>query len=236
MANNAKSIKQQLLALSEPERAKSQLRFFKDNPANKGLADQFIGLSMPVIREQVKQYKPLALDVCIQLLKSPLHEVRIFALLSMVALFKARKPDNKEAVFKAYLQHTPYINNWDLVDCSCYHIVGPYLMGKDTTRLEKLAKSANIWERRIAMVSTYHNIKLKDFQPTLILADLLIGDKEDLIHKAVGWMLKEVGKRDNALLVEFLQSRYQNMPRTMLRTAIEKMDKQTRQAYLDSKV
>lgn len=236
MTVDAQQIEQHLRALADPERADSAKRFFKSGPGEYGETDELLGINVPVIREQVKRFKPVPLDVCLQLLKSSFHEIRMFALLSMVVLFKLRKPDSKKAVFEAYLKNTRYINNWDLVDCSCYHIVGPYLAGKGTEQLTRLAKSSSLWERRIAMVSTYHNIKTEDYQPTLLLADILLHDDQDLMHKAVGWMLKEVGRRDQALLIEFLKPRYRSMPRTMLRTAIEKMDKNSRQAYLKGEV
>jgi len=221
-----------LKTLANPEHAKTALWFFKAGPGEYGEGDQFLGIRVPVIRQQVKAFKPVPLATCEKLLSSPFHEVRLFALLSMVELYQSKKPDLKSQVYESYMANRQYINNWDLVDSSSYKIVGPYLSDKSRKVLYQLATSENLWDRRIAIVTTYHFIKQNDFSDTLKLAEILLTDNHDLIHKAVGWMLKEIGKRDETTLINFLKPYYRVMPRTMLRTAIEKLDQDTRQSFL----
>lgn len=224
-----------LKLLANPEQAKTALWFFKAGPGEYGEGDRFLGIRVPVIRQQVKSFKPVPLSVCENLLQSAFHEVRMFALLSMVELFQSKKPNLKSEVFEVYMANRAYINNWDLVDCSCYKIVGPYLRGQSNELLYQLAKSDQLWDRRIAMVATYHFIKNGEFQTTLELATILVDDHHDLMHKAVGWMLKEVGKKDQTILLDFLKTHYRSVPRTMLRTAIEKLPQNTRQELLNSR-
>ena len=229
---NDKEIVQLLQSLAVPDKVEGAQRFFKSGAGEYGEGDKFLGVSVPQIRQTVKDCKPLDLSVCVKLMQSPYHEVRMFALLMMVALFSSRNPDLKQQIYNTYMEYRRFINNWDLVDCSCYKIVGPLLIERSRQPLLELAESDNLWDRRIAMVSTYHFIRANDFDTTFKLADILLKDKEDLIHKAVGWMLKEIGKRNKSALVQFLKSRYLTMPRTMLRTAIEKLSKDERNRYL----
>lgn len=223
MAVEAENIVKHLVSLSDPQRAAGASRFFKSGKGEYGEGDIFIGLSNPLIRDLVKQYKPLPIETCEELLGNKIHEIRFFALSMLVALYQPKKSRLKQAVVDLYLNNTMHINNWDLVDCSAYKILGDFLIDKDRSVLFKLAQSDCLWERRIAIVSNYAFIKLGDFNTTFELADILKTDKEDLIHKAVGWMLKEVGKRNSSLLLEFVQENRAILPRTLLRTAIEKL-------------
>jgi 3-methyladenine DNA glycosylase AlkD len=169
----------------------------------------------------------------LELLESPFHEARMLALLILVAKYSSAKTEaEKEAVYRAYLGHAKFINNWDLVDCSAEHIVGAYLFTRNRKPVYRLARSKSLWERRISIISTFHFIKRKDFSDTLAVAELLVHDKEDLMHKAVGWMLREVGKRNRDAEEGFLAKHYKEMPRTMLRYAIEKLPESERLAYL----
>jgi len=232
----ARDIIARLRSLADPVRASGSQRFFKSGAGDYGSGDRFLGISMPELRQQVKATKPLPLEICVELLSSPYHEVRMYALLMMVELFKSRDPHQKTSVYRAYLANRQGINNWDLVDCACYKILGPYLAARSHAPLFQLAESTRLWDRRIAIVSTYHFIRKGAFQTTLELAQLLLADREDLIHKAVGWMLKEIGKRDLKVLDLFLQAHYRAMPRVMLRTAIEKLPRHKRDAYLKGHV
>ncbi|MCW8998376.1 MAG: DNA alkylation repair protein, partial [Kangiellaceae bacterium] len=197
-----------------------------------GEGDVFIAVSNPDIHQAVKRFKPIELEACAILLQNQFHEVRFFALCMMIELYKPKKSHLKADVVGLYLNSTRFINNWDLVDCAAYKILGDYLLDKDRAVLFELAKSASLWERRIAIVCNFAFIKQNDFDTTFELADILLNDQEDLMHKAVGWMLKEVGKKAPSLLIKFLMSRYQQMPRMMLRTAIEKLPKNTRSEFL----
>jgi 3-methyladenine DNA glycosylase AlkD len=185
---------------------------------------------MPVLRQLAKTLIDTPLDDVIELLQSPFHEARILALLIWV--YQAKRGDDSLPLYRAYLANTQRINNWDLVDVTAEHIVGAHLFEKDRKPLYKLAKSNSLWERRIAIISTFHFIRLNDFDDTLSIADILLTDKEDLIQKAVGWMLREVGKREVVTQEAFLLPRYQQMPRTMLRYAIERFPDPLRLAYL----
>jgi len=218
--------------LANPQNALHLQRFFKTGPGQYGEGDQFLGIRVPVLREQAKKFKdtPLA-DVQI-LLTSAYHEERLCALLLLVQKFSRGSDAEKKSIYALYLRNTRYVNNWDLVDLSAYLIVGPYLADRDRRPLYALARAASLWERRIAIMSTFHFIKNNQFADTLAIAVLLLTDREDLMHKAVGWMLREIGKRDLAVEKEFLKSHYQRMPRTMLRYAIEKFPENERQRYL----
>ena len=166
------------------------------------------------------------------LLKSPWHEDRLFAALSLADRFKGGDVDVQRRVFNLYLEHAAYVNNWDLVDGSAHLIVGPWLENKSRKRLDTLARSRNLWKRRIAIMSTYHYIRGHDFADALRLSTILVNDPHDLIHKAVGWMLREIGNRDKPVEVAFLKNHYKMMPRTMLRYAIEKFSVRERKAWL----
>ena len=166
------------------------------------------------------------------MLQSKFHEERLLALFILVLIFKKAKDTDQKQIYDFYLEHTKYINNWDLVDSSAHLIVGPYLQHRDRAILSDLAKSKLLWDRRIAMLSTFHYIRQKDFGDALKIAEILQHDQEDLMHKAVGWMLREIGNRDLATEEVFLKKYYQNMPRTMLRYAIEKFEEEKRLRYL----
>jgi 3-methyladenine DNA glycosylase AlkD len=180
----------------------------------------------------VKQYREVSLKDVSWLLKSRFHEERLLALLMLVSLFETSSPKDKKKIYGLYLDHTAYINSWDLVDLSAEQIVGAYLRDGDKTPLYTLVRSKDFWERRIAIIATFHFIRNHEFDDTLRLSEILINDRKDLIHKAVGWMLREVGKRDMKIEEAFLKMHYRKMPRTMLRYAIEKFPEKTRQAYL----
>ncbi len=225
-----------LHSLAKPEIAEHSQRFFKTGKGEYGYGDKFLGIRVPILRKAVKKYKTTSLDVAVQLLHSEYHEIRLFALLLMVTQFSNADVDQQKKIYQTYLSHTQYINNWDLVDTTAHHIVGKYLEDKDRSVLYKLAKSNVLWERRIAIISTFHFIKQNDFNDCLLIAKQLLTDKEDLIHKAVGWMLREVGKRNQDMEVEFLKKHYQSMPRTMLRYAIEKFNEAERQKYLKGRI
>lgn len=228
----AEKIEKQLKALGNKTAAEHAQRFFKTGPGEYGEGDLFLGITVPVLRKLAKEHRGIALDEAVELLQSPLHEVRLLALLIMVLHAK----QNGAAVCRAYLANTRRINNWDLVDCSAEHIVGAHLFERDRKPLTRLAKSKSLWERRIAIIATFYFIRRNQFDDTLALADLLLNDKEDLMHKAVGWMLREVGKRDLNAEEEFLLPRYQNMPRTMLRYAIERFPEPKRLAWLQGRM
>ena len=225
-------IKAVLRSQADPTIAKHSQRFFKTDTGEYGEGDQFLGVRVPLLRRHAKEYKNIPLKDVIHLLKSAYHEERLLALLLLVQKFVKGDVKEKKAIYDVYLKHTVYINNWDLVDSSAYHIVGAYLEDKDRRPLYRLATSKSLWERRIAIMSTYHFIKRNDFKDTLKLSSELISDEEDLIHKAVGWMLREIGKRDRSVEELFLNKHYRAMPRTMLRYAIEKFPERERQKYL----
>jgi len=213
----------------EAERAKLFLRFFKTGKGEYGEGDLFLGITVPKTREIAKKYKDLNLKDLQKLLESKIHEHRLCAL--MILRFQYDKTKSKEIV-DFYLKNTKNINNWDLVDLSCSYIIGDWLKDKDRGLLYRLAKSKSLWERRIAIISTSQFIRNTQFEDTIKISEMLLTDKHDLIHKAVGWMLREMGKRDQKVLEKFLQKYSKQMPRTMLRYAIEKFDEQKRKSYL----
>lgn len=226
----ANKIEKRLKTLGSKDRAEQAQRFFKTGPGQYGEGDVFLGIRMPVLRTLAKELIDTPLDDAIELLQSRHHETRILALLIWV--YQVKRGDNTLPLYRAYLANTHRINNWDLVDVSAEHIVGAHLFSRSRKPLYKLAKSKSLWERRIAIIATFHFIRKNDFPDTLALADLLLNDAEDLMHKAVGWMLREVGNRDRAAEEAFLLPRYNQMPRTMLRYAIERFDEPRRQAFL----
>ncbi len=228
----AKQIRTHLQNLADHDIAEHSQRFFKTGKGEYGAGDKFMGIRVPVLRATAKQYREISLNEALKLLKSPWHEQRLTALLILVNKFQRGTQREQKAIFDAYLKNTRYINNWDLVDCSAHLIVGPYLFAKSQAKLDALARSNDLWERRIAMMATFHNIRQDSFEQTLKLARRFLNDKEDLIHKSTGWMLREIGKRDKAATVEFLNKHYKLMPRTMLRYAIEKFPERERQRYL----
>ncbi len=218
-----------------PARAALMQGFFKTGPGGYGEGDRFIGLTVPQVRGVVKLAAEASPKVVSSLLKSPIHEERLTALLIWVRQFAKGDEVRREAIYEGYLEHTRWINNWDLVDTSARDIVGAWLADKDRRVLYTLAKSASLWERRIAIVATFYFIREEEFQDTLAISELLLEDDEDLMHKATGWMLREVGKRDQGTMESFLVKHQRRMPRTMLRYAIEKLPEGRRQAYLQGK-
>lgn len=232
--STAKEIEHRLKDLGNPEQAAHAQRFFKTGPGEYGEGDLFLGIRVPVQRSLAKEYIETPLEELVELLQSPYHEVRLTALLVMTT--QARKGAPSLPLYQAYLAHTQRINNWDLVDVTAEHIVGRHLFDCSRKPLYTLAGSTNLWERRIAIMSTFYFIRKNDFDDTLAIADLLLHDDHDLMHKAVGWMLREVGNRDQLREEAFLRPRYQDMPRTMLRYAIERFKEPLRQDYLKGRV
>jgi 3-methyladenine DNA glycosylase AlkD len=228
-----KQIMHRLRALGDDQIAAHAKRFFKTGKGEYGEGDRFLGIRVPLIRKCVREYRGISLDDTLELLQSPFHEARQLALLILVAKYAAAATDSAAAqIYRSYRRHTPHINNWDLVDCSAEHIVGAHLLFRNRSPIHKLASSRSLWERRIAVMATFHFIKRNDFADTFVIAERLLHDREDLIHKAVGWMLREIGKRDRESEEAFLMQHYRTMPRTMLRYAIEKFAPDERRAFL----
>ncbi|MFA7088375.1 MAG: DNA alkylation repair protein [Patescibacteria group bacterium] len=231
-----------LLAELESQENKAQItilqRFFKTAPGEYGAGDVFMGLKVPFIRSAARKYRHLPLSAVSKLLKDKRHEVRLCGLLILVDKYEySRKETEKEKIVDFYLRHTKYINNWDLVDLSVYKILGDFLSGLDKKKarvfLEKLLQSKNMWERRMAMVATYAFLKKGRAEETLFAAKKLLADKNDLIHKAIGWMLREMGKRvDDSQLRDFLDQNIRKISRTTLRYAIEHFSEDERKKYL----
>jgi 3-methyladenine DNA glycosylase AlkD len=221
-----------LRGLANAAVAEHAQRFFKTAKGEYGEGDLFLGIRVPVVRQQANKYKALSLEGVVTLLHSTYHEERLCALLMLVSKYKRGTTQEKNAIYKLYLQHVEFVNHWDLVDCSALYIVGAQLFDKSRGPLYRLAKSQCLWERRIAIIATFYFIRENEFDETLKIAAILCDDTEDLIHKAVGWMLREVGKRDLEAEELFLKEHYQKMPRTMLRYAIEKFEEKKRKAYL----
>ncbi|HJQ53655.1 MAG TPA: DNA alkylation repair protein, partial [Gemmatimonadaceae bacterium] len=216
------SLREELHALGSPERAVHSLRFFKTGPGQYGEGDKFLGLTVPEMRSLARKYRELSDDDALKLLASPWHEDRLVALILLVNAFERGDESRRKRIHRAYLANARHINNWDLVDVSAGSIVGSHLDARNISLLERLARSSDLWERRIAIVATLAFIRENEFRPTLRISRLLLEDSHDLIHKATGWMLREVGKRDRAVLDGFLRQHYGKMPRTMLRYAIER--------------
>ncbi len=221
-----------LRAATEPERAPILQRFFKTGPGEYAEGDVFLGVTVPRTREVATAFADLSLSDVRKLLRSRFHEERLLALLILVRKYQRGDPVVREKVFNLYLSNLEWINNWDLVDVSAEHIIGAQLIERDRRVLHTLAASPNLWRRRVAIIATFHFIKRNDFSETLCLAEKLLQDEHDLIHKAVGWMLREIGKRDRPVEEKFLRKHGRQMPRTMLRYAIEKFPEPLRQAYL----
>ena len=225
-------IRKQLNALADASRAEISQRFFKTGRGDYEEGDQFLGIRVPVLRKLARKNRDLAVSEVKRLLRSPFHEERLLALLILVLQYQRGTEATRKSIYQLYLDHTRHINNWDLVDSSAEHIVGAYLQDKNKSPLSKLSRSKNLWERRIAMISTFHFIKRNEFTEALGISEMLLSDREDLIHKAVGWMLREIGKRHLSTEEGFLRQHYRRMPRTMLRYAIEKFPEGKRRRYL----
>lgn len=233
---HADEIIERLMALGDPQHALILKRFFKTGPGEYGEGDTFIGLRVPALRKLSREFSTLPVSEAIRLLHSPLHEARFLALLIFVRYYAAGDAPLRERIFTEYLQNTRFINNWDLVDVSAEHIVGAHVLNSGRERLHVLAESPLLWERRIAVMATFHFIKRGEFDETLRIAEMLLRDPEDLLHKATGWMLREIGKRDQPVEESFLRAHYRVMPRTMLRYAIEKFPQELRQQYLRGEI
>ncbi len=222
----------ELQQLAEPTQKDILQRFFKTGKGEYGEGDIFLGIKVPTQRKVANKYKTLPLTEIQTLLQSDIHEYRLTALILLANHYDKADATQKQEIFVFYTHHTQHINNWDLVDISAPKIIGDYLLNKPRDTLYQLARSTNLWEKRMAIVATMIFIKHNDFDDTLKIAEILLNDEHDLIHKAVGWMLREVGKRDRGVEETFLNQHYQQMPRTMLRYAIEKFDDKKRKFYL----
>lgn len=227
------ALRAELTAAADPKRAANNAWFFKTKPGEYGHGDRFRGITVPVARKIAKRHVALSIADALRLLRSPWHEDRLVALLLLVEKYRRGTPADQARIFRAYLASPAYVNNWDLVDLSAPHIVGGYLEKRSRAPLLRLARSRNLWLRRIAIVSTLRFIVAGECATAYRVADLLLRDEHDLIHKAVGWMLRETGKRCSAATFErYLKPRYKKMPRTMLRYAIERFPEARRRAYL----
>ena len=238
--NNLDAVKQRMQELADPAIAEHSQRFFKTGLGQYGEGDRFLGIRVPVVRQVARDARDLALDQVVKLLRSPWHEERLLALVILTLQFASGKSgggeDRQRRIYELYLDNTAHINNWDLVDVSAHKIVGAWLVNRPRGPLKTLARSASLWERRIAMMATYAFIRNDDFADALHIAEMLLTDDHDLIHKVSGWMLREIGKRDRVVEEEFLQDHYRAMPRTMLRYAIEKFPEELRLRYLRGEV
>ncbi|MFA7654299.1 MAG: DNA alkylation repair protein [Candidatus Magasanikbacteria bacterium] len=229
-----KTIKQELGKLANQTQAKILQRFFKTGPGQYGAGDKFLGIKVPQQRAIAKKYyQTVALSEITDLIKSPYHEHRLTGLIILVMKFPQATEIGQKQIFDFYLKNTKRINNWDLVDLTTPNIVGTWLLTHERKILYQLAKSKLLWDRRIAILTTFTFIRAKQFNDAIKISEMLLTDKHDLIHKAIGWMLREIGKRDKKELIKFLEKNYAKMPRTMLRYAIEKLPKKQRKYYLN---
>jgi 3-methyladenine DNA glycosylase AlkD len=230
--------RQELEKLANPRNAFELQRFFKTGPGDYGEGDIFWGIKVPFTRDLVKKFRQMPLEEIALLIPDPVHEVRMGGGFLLVECYKRSDEAGKKACYDFYMEHATCFNNWDLVDMTCHHIVGDWLLNRDRNPLYTLAASENLWEQRISVISTFHFIRKNDFNDCLELAKILLNHQHDLIHKAVGWMLREVGKRNPLVEKEFLieDMRYTRMPRTMLRYAIEKFPERQRQAFLKGEI
>jgi 3-methyladenine DNA glycosylase AlkD len=221
-----------------PEKAAFLPRFFKSGPGEYGEGDQFLGVKVPDQRAIAKQFfKDIGLDELSELIQNPFHEVRLTGLMMLVYRFEKTKSEfEQKAIVDFYLSHLDFVNNWDLVDSSCYQILGAFYFKRDKSIFYALADSNHLWRQRVAMISSYFWIKKREFTDALALAEELKNHPHDLMHKAVGWMLREIGNRDFDTEFNFLKKNYKNMPRTALRYAIEKFPEELRQDFLKGRV
>ena len=229
----AANVKRELRAHANPRDAAFLQRFFKTGEGQYGEGDQFLGIRVPQLRAVARRFRSLSHAQVLTLLRSPWHEERLVALLLLVDHYQRGTEAERKRIYRDYLRRTRFVNNWDLVDLSAKHIVGPRAGPEDLDSLTDLARSSSVWRRRIAVLATFPWIARDEFRPALLVANLLLHDRHDLIHKAVGWMLREVGKRNVTVAETFLREHYRNLPRTMLRYAIERLPEQRRQQYLN---
>lgn len=221
--------------ISDQKIAKHSAKFFKTGKGEYGEGDKFLGIRVPDQRKIAKKFKDISFEEISVLLDSPYHEVRLTAVLILVNKYQyAKKFEDHQKIYQFYIKHLEAVNNWDLVDSSAKYLAGHFLFeyGQDRSILYKLSDSDDLWKRRIAIMTTFYFVDQGDFELTFQLAEKYLDTPEDLIHKATGWMLREIGKQDEDLLRKFLDDHYKNMPRTMLRYAIEKLDERVRQMYL----
>jgi 3-methyladenine DNA glycosylase AlkD len=226
------AVRRDIRKVATARRAASNTWFFKTGPGEYGEGDRFLGVGLSDLRKIVRAHQDLPLRDVARLLKSPWHEERLLALLLLVRQYGRGDERVRNAIHRVYVGSFRFVNNWDLVDCSAAQILGAHLEPGDRRSLRRLARSPSLFERRIAMIATYHYIRQGDFQDALSIAGILVNDDHDLIHKAVGWMLREIGKRDRAAEERFLRKHARSMPRTMLRYAIEKFPERLRRRYL----
>jgi len=232
----AEELRNRLRNLEDPEKAKILQRFFKTGPGEYGEGDLFLGIPVPLLRKLSRECGEMDLGEVEALLESSVHEERLLALLILIRKYEREDEAGKKKIYGLYLKNTPRINNWDLVDLSAPNIVGDFLMNRSRKPLYKLAHSSALWERRVAILSTFRFIRAQQFDETLRISKILLCDQEDLIQKAVGWMLREVGKRDPAVEESFLKKHYRQMPRTMLRYAIERFPASKRELFMKGRI
>lgn len=225
-------IRRRLRELADPEVARGSQWFFKTGPGEYGEGDRFLGIRVPQLRKLVRAFQDVPLSAVTSLLQSKWHEERLFALMLLERKYQRSDENTCRRIAKLYLAKRRFVNNWDLVDSSAHVILGPHLQHGDRRLLDRFARSRSLWDRRIAMLTTLCYIRQRDHLDALRIAGLLIHDREDLIHKAVGWMLREIGNRDPAIEREFLDAHAARMPRTMLRYAIEKFPARERARYM----
>ena len=225
-----------LREIANPAHAEHAQRYFKTGPGEYAAGDRFLGVRVPVLRKLAGKFREMSLAQTRQLLRSRFHECRLLALIVLVERHKKASDAVRRDIHRLYLDSTAYVNNWDLVDASAAQLVGAHLDGRSHRLLYRLARSSNLWERRIAIIASYHCIRQGEYEHTLQIAELLIDDDHDLIHKAVGWMLREVGNRDRDVAQRFLRRHYRQMPRTMLRYAIERYPPGLRREYLEGRI
>jgi 3-methyladenine DNA glycosylase AlkD len=236
MTNRLNELRREIKTLSSREASMTMQWFFKTGKGEYGEGDVFVGLKVPTQRKLARDFRDLSFSDLKLLLNSTIHEERLISLFILIDKYDKGDEQKKKVIFSFYLKNRRGINNWDLVDLSAPKIIGKHLLNKDKSLLFKFAVSKNLWERRIAVLSTYEFIRNNDFKTTLKIAQLLLEDEHDLIHKAVGWMLREIGKRDLQAEEKFLKIHYKKMPRTMLRYAIEKFPETKRKKYLQGKI
>lgn len=232
----ARILQRRLRVFSDPEKARVLRRFFKTGPGEYGEGDRFLGVMVPDIRRTVREFQNVPLAEVRKLLRSPFHEERLLALLILVRQYERADERRRAAIYSLYLRSTRSVNNWDLVDLTAPNIVGIHLKNRSRRPLYALARSHDLWKRRIAILATFAFLRDGQYDDSLAIARSLLHDEEDLIHKAAGWMLREVGKRDQRVLETFLRTHCRSMPRTMLRYAIERFPKAKRRQYLNGSV
>jgi 3-methyladenine DNA glycosylase AlkD len=225
-------VKNELAKLSDPEHALKLQGFFKTGKGEYGEGDVFLGLRVPDQRRVAKKYRKAPLTDVSELLRSEIHEHRLTALFILTEQFNKGDEETRRRIVDLYLSNTAYVNNWDLVDCSAHKILGEWLIDKERGLLYELARSESLWERRISVISTFAFIRRGDLVDAVALAEALVDDEHDLIHKASGWVLREVGKKDQSVLEKFLLDHYKTMPRTMLRYSIERLPEELRRFYM----